>query len=136
MCIRARTPHRAVLAGGVVGIAAIFSDGVISLQGLTLTAAMITMSVFGAIVMYIMSMLSLFKLRRSEPNLERTFRAPGYPVVPAIALVLAVVCLIAMVWYNPVIASVFVVLMVIGALVCGLSRRQSDIAPDAAFGEA
>jgi ethanolamine permease len=97
---------------------------------------MITMSVFGAIVMYIMSMLSLFKLRRSEPNLERTFRAPGYPVVPAIALVLAVVCLVAMVWYNPVIASVFVVLMVIGALVCGLSRRQDDIAPDAAFGEA
>jgi len=47
-----------------------------------------------------------------------------------------VVCLVAMVWYNPVIASVFVVLMVIGALVCGLSRRQSDIAPDAAFGEA
>ncbi|WCE06761.1 ethanolamine permease [Pseudomonas sp. JBR1] len=133
---RFQTPHRAVLAGGVVGIAAIFSDGVISLQGMTLTAAMITMSVFGAIVMYIMSMLSLFKLRRSEPHLERTFRAPGYPVVPAIALVLAVVCLIAMVWYNPVIASVFVVLMVIGALVCGLSRRQGDIAPDAAFGEA
>ena len=133
---RFQTPHRAVLAGGVVGIAAIFSDGVISLQGLTLTAAMITMSVFGAIVMYIMSMLSLFKLRRSEPHLERTFRAPGYPVVPAIALVLAVVCLVAMVWYNPVIASVFVVLMVIGALVCGLSRRQGDIAPDAAFGEA
>ncbi|AXA65533.1 ethanolamine permease [Pseudomonas oryzihabitans] len=133
---RFQTPHRAVLAGGVVGIAAIFSDGVISLQGLTLTAAMITMSVFGAIVMYIMSMLSLFKLRRSEPNLERTFRAPGYPVVPGIALVLAVVCLVAMVWYNPVIASVFVVLMVIGALVCSLSRRQGDIAPDAAFGEA
>jgi amino acid transporter len=30
------------------------------------------MAVFGAIVMYIMSMLSLFKLRKTEPNLERT----------------------------------------------------------------
>ncbi|HOI04430.1 MAG TPA: amino acid permease, partial [Dermatophilaceae bacterium] len=64
---RFHTPHRAIIAGGVIGIAAIYSDGLINLQGMTLTAAMITMAVFGAIVMYIMSMLSLFKLRQSEP---------------------------------------------------------------------
>ena len=117
---RFQTPHRAILAGGAVGIAAIFSDGLISLQGMTLTAAMITMSVFGAIVMYIMSMFSLFKLRRSEPNLERSFRAPGYPVVPAIALVLALVCLAAMLWFNSVIASVFLVLMIGGCSCCSI----------------
>ncbi|MGC4008584.1 MAG: ethanolamine permease [Pseudomonas sp.] len=117
---RFQTPHRAILAGGAVGIAAIFSDGLISLQGMTLTAAMITMSVFGAIVMYIMSMLSLFKLRRSEPDLERSFRAPGYPVVPAIALGLALVCLAAMLWFNSVIASVFLVLMIGGCSCCSI----------------
>ncbi|WP_313466442.1 ethanolamine permease, partial [Pseudomonas nitroreducens] len=51
---RFQTPHRAIIAGGLVGIAAIYSDGLIALQGMSLTAAMITMSVFGAIVMYIM----------------------------------------------------------------------------------
>ncbi|XEG71567.1 ethanolamine permease [Pseudomonas sp. abacavir_1] len=117
---RFQTPHRAILAGGVVGIAAIFSDNLISLQGMTLTAAMITMSVFGAIVMYIMSMLSLFKLRRSEPDLERTFRAPGYPIVPGIALALALVCLAAMLWYNQVIALVFLALMLAGFICCNL----------------
>ncbi|WP_325436655.1 ethanolamine permease [Pseudomonas nitroreducens] len=117
---RFQTPHRAILAGGAVGIAAIFSDSLISLQGMTLTAAMITMSVFGAIVMYIMSMFSLFKLRRSEPDLERSFRAPGYPVVPAIALVLALVCLAAMLWFNSVIASVFLVLMIGGCSCCSI----------------
>lgn len=117
---RFQTPHRAILAGGVVGIAAIFSDNLISLQGMTLTAAMITMSVFGAIVMYIMSMLSLFKLRRSEPHLERTFRAPGYPIVPGIALALALVCLAAMLWYNQVIALVFLALMLAGFICCNL----------------
>ncbi|MBG6287966.1 ethanolamine permease [Pseudomonas nitroreducens] len=117
---RFQTPHRAILAGGVVGIAAIFSDSLISLQGMTLTAAMITMSVFGAIVMYIMSMFSLFKLRRSEPDLERSFRAPGYPLVPAIALVLALVCLAAMLWFNSVIASVFLVLMIGGCSCCSI----------------
>ncbi|MCG8908992.1 MULTISPECIES: ethanolamine permease [Pseudomonas] len=117
---RFQTPHRAILAGGAVGIAAIFSDGLISLQGMTLTAAMITMSVFGAIVMYIMSMCSLFKLRRSEPDLERSFRAPGYPVVPGIALALALVCLAAMLWFNSVIASVFLVLMIGGCSCCSI----------------
>ena len=120
---RFRTPHRAILAGGVIGIAAICSDSVVKIQGMSLTAAMITMSVFGAIVMYVMSMLSLFKLRRAEPTLERSFRAPGYPVVPAIALLLALVCLVAMVWFNPLVALVFVGLLLFGAVCCLLSLR-------------
>ena len=117
---RFQTPHRAIFAGGVVGIAAVLCDGVVNLQGMTLTAAMITMSVFGAIVMYIISMLALFKLRKTEPNLERSFRAPGYPIVPGIALVLAVVCLIAMIWFNLLIGCVFLGLMVLGSLFCRL----------------
>lgn len=121
---RFQTPHRAIIAGGLVGIAAIFSDGLINLQGMTLTAAMITMSVFGAIVMYIMSMLSLFKLRKSEPNLERTFRAPGYPIVPGIALVLAVVCLVAMAWFNAVIGLIFLGFMAIGFVYFLLTGHQ------------
>nr|WP_314581422.1 ethanolamine permease [uncultured Pseudomonas sp.] len=124
---RFQTPHRAILAGGVVGILAILSDGLVNLQGMTLTAAMITMSVFGAIVMYIVSMLSLFKLRRSEPNLERSFRAPGYPIVPGIALVLAVVCLVAMVWFNLVICGIFLCLMAAGALFCKVVRSRGAV---------
>lgn len=126
---RFRTPHRAILAGGVVGIAAIYSDGLINLQGMSLTAAMITMSVFGAIVMYIISMLSLFKLRRSEPNLERAFKAPGYPVVPAIALILALVCLVAMVWFNPLIAAIFLGFMAAGFLYFQFTAHHRANAP-------
>jgi ethanolamine permease len=130
---RFRTPHRAILAGGAVGIAAIFSDGLIQLQGMSLTAAMITLSVFGAVVMYLMSMLSLFKLRRSEPNLPRSFRAPGYPLVPAIALALALLCLVAMVWFNPLLAGIFAVLMAAGMSLCQLSLRRGGPRPDAAL---
>ena len=126
---RFQTPHRAILAGGVIGIAAIYSDGLVNLQGMTLTAAMITMSVFGAIVMYIISMLSLFKLRKTEPNLERTFRAPGYPIVPGIALFLAVVCLVAMAWFNTVIGLVFLGFMAAGYLYFQLTAKQRLAAP-------
>src|SRR5690349_11010543 len=82
------TPHRAVLTGGVIGIAAIFSDELVSFGGQTLTANIVTMSVFGAIVMYIVSMLSLFVLRSKEPDLARPFPAIGYPLFPAVALAL------------------------------------------------
>ena len=126
---RFHTPHRAILAGGIIGIAAIYSDGLINLQGMGLTAAMITMAVFGAIVMYIMSMLSLFKLRQSEPNMERSFRAPGYPIVPGIALVLAVVCLVAMVWFNAMISLVFLGFMAVGFTYFLLTGHHRDAAP-------
>ncbi|MGL4316643.1 MAG: ethanolamine permease [Pseudomonas sp.] len=126
---RFHTPHRAIIAGGLIGIAAIYSDGLIALQGMGLTAAMITMSVFGAIVMYIMSMLSLFKLRKSEPHLERTFKAPGYPLVPGIALVLAMVCLAAMIWFNGTIALLFLGLMAIGMVYFLFTGAQRDAVP-------
>ncbi|MGE9551899.1 ethanolamine permease [Erwinia amylovora] len=126
---RFQTPHRAIIAGGVIGITAIFSDSWINLQGMTLTAAMITMAVFGAIVMYLMSMLSLFRLRRTAPELVRTFRAPGYPIVPGIALVLAFVCLIAMLWFNGVIGGLFVALMVMGYLYFLMTKGQRASAP-------
>ncbi|CDF85035.1 protein Eat [Pseudomonas knackmussii B13] len=126
---RFQTPHRAIIAGGVIGIAAIYSDSLINLQGMSLTAAMITMSVFGAIVMYIMSMLSLFKLRRSEPELERSFRAPGFPLVPGIALVLATLCLVAMVWNNLTIAAIFAAFMAVGFIYFQLTAAHRASAP-------
>ncbi|MBP2297455.1 ethanolamine permease [Azospirillum picis] len=111
-----KTPHWAILAGGVVGIAAIFSDELIQIGGQPLTANIVTMSVFGAIVMYIMSMAALFRLRASEPALERPYRAPFYPVFPAISLGLAVLALVTMVYYNALVFGLFVALFALGYL--------------------
>jgi ethanolamine permease len=124
------TPYRAVLAGGVVGIAAIFSDEWVSFGGQTLTANIVTMSVFGAIVMYIVSMASLFALRRREPGLARPFPAIGYPVFPAVALALALVCLGTMVWFNPLLAAVFAGLLGLAYLYFLSTARQRLTASD------
>nr|WP_049293669.1 ethanolamine permease [Franconibacter helveticus] len=121
---RTRTPHLAIIAGGVVGIAAIFSDSLITINGMPLTASIVTMSVFGAIVMYIVSMASLFKLRRSEPGLARPFRAPLYPLAPAFALGMAVLCLAAMVYYNLALAAIFAAMMLAGYVWFRLTARS------------
>ena len=129
---RFNTPHRALVAGGVIGVVAIFSDEWIKFGGQTLTANIVTMSVFGAITMYIVSMASLFKLRRSAPALPRPYRAPLYPLLPAIALGAAVVCLLTMVYYNALIALLFVVLGALGYAYFLLTRKRREAVPAAA----
>ncbi len=125
---RFHTPHRAILAGGVVGIIAIYSDEAISLQGQPLTANIVTMSVFGAITMYIISMLSLFRLRRREPQMVRPYRAPLYPLLPAVALVASMICMATMIYYNWLLFIIFAILLALGYLyfLCtGASRARA-----------
>ncbi|RYZ99832.1 MAG: ethanolamine permease [Sphingobacteriaceae bacterium] len=95
---RFKTPHWAIIAGGVVSAVALFTGT---------TSQIIILSVLGAIVMYIMSMVSLFALRIKEPNLERPFASPFYPVFPAIALFISVICLFAIMYYNIFISLLF-----------------------------
>lgn len=124
---RFKTPHRAIIAGGVVGIAAIFSDDLVQFGGQSLTANIVTMAVFGALLMYILSMAALFKLRRSAPAMERPYKAPFYPLFPAIALVGAVISLITVVWFNLALAGVFVLLMGLGYGYFQLTRHRREV---------
>ncbi|MEO6918456.1 MAG: ethanolamine permease [Collimonas sp.] len=125
---RFNTPHRAILAGGVIGIAAIYSDQLITLGGQTLTANIVTMSVFGAITMYIISMLSLFRLRRSAPDMLRPFRAPLYPWFPAFALAGACVCMATMIYYNLLIFGVFAAFLACGYVVFLMTKNSRRLA--------
>lgn len=95
---RFKTPHWAIAASGVVSFAALFTGT---------TSQVIVLSVMGAVLMYIMSMISLFVLRQREPALMRPFRAPFYPVFPALALLLALICLGAVIYYNILLSQIF-----------------------------
>ncbi len=130
---RFRTPYVATLAGGVVGIAAIYSDQLITISGQPLTASLVTMSALGAIVMYILSLASLFQLRRIEPGLERPFLTPAYPLFPVIALLIALVSLVAIVYYNLMIAAIFLVAAIVGGMVSNLRARRGLLGNDDAM---
>jgi ethanolamine permease len=96
---RYATPHIAIVTTGVIGLAALATGA---------TSQLITLAALGAIVMYITSMLSLFRLRKSAPDLERPYRCPLFPVTPAIALALSVLSLAVIVYFNPLLTAVFV----------------------------
>jgi ethanolamine permease len=78
------------------------------------TDEIIIISVFGAITLYILSMISLFRLRKNEPKLARPFKVPFYPLTPMIALGLALLCLGALIYYNFVLSLVYAGLMALG----------------------
>ncbi len=88
---RFHTPHWALLFNMIIGIIALFTGR---------TGDIITLSVFGAICLYIFSCLSILQLRKTEPDMPRPFHVPFYPWFPIIALVIAAVALLAMTYYN------------------------------------
>lgn len=102
---RYRTPHWALLAGGAVGLLAIFTGT---------TDEIIVLSVLGAVVMYGVSMAALLVLRHREPHLPRPFRAPLYPWLPLVALVLSVVCMVAIAYANPGLSALFFAGLAVG----------------------
>ena len=114
-----QTPHWALVAGGAVGVGALLTGT---------TGQVITLSVLGALVMYVMSLLSLFALRRREPELVRPFAVPGYPAVPLLALALCLVSLAALVYYNLLLSGVFLAgLLALLAMYLLLGRHKKVI---------
>lgn len=93
-----RTPANALLVNMVIGIVALFTGK---------TGEIITIACFGALTLYIVSMIALLVLRKKEPALERPFKVPMYPVFPIVALIIAVVAFISLTIYNPWIALIY-----------------------------
>ncbi len=98
-----KTPHLALIFGGLVSIAILL----LGIPFKHITDKVIIISVMGAVSMYIVSMLSLFILRRKEPQLERPFISPFYPYFPGIALLLCCICLFAIIYFNFVLSLYF-----------------------------
>ncbi|MEW4239708.1 ethanolamine permease [Priestia megaterium] len=92
----AKTNKKGVPVGGLLIPGAI---GVICAGSATFANALIILSVFGAMMMYCISLVSLFILRKKEPNLSRPFKV-NYPVVPSVALVLGILCLYSIIKYS------------------------------------
>jgi ethanolamine permease len=95
---RFQTPSNALLVNMIIGIIALLTGK---------TSEIITISVFGALTLYIISMVALLRLRKTEPRLERPFKVPVYPIFPLIALAIALFSFIAMTIYNAKLAIIY-----------------------------
>ena len=101
---RFKTPANALLVNMGIGIAALLTGK---------TAEIITIACFGALTLYMISMVALIRLRKQEPELERPFRVPLYPWFPTAAFVISAVAFVAIAVYNPWPAVVYVALLAV-----------------------
>jgi len=93
-----KTPANALILNMLIGILALLTGK---------TSEIITIACFGALSLYIISMISVIVLRKTQPNLERPFKVPLYPFSPIIALIIAVVAFVAITIYNPLLALIY-----------------------------
>lgn len=110
-----QTPANALIFNMAIGIVALLTGK---------TAEIITISVFGALTLYFISMISLLKLRKSEPRLERPFRVPLYPVFPLVALLISFVSLVAMTIFNLRLATLYFLIIALSFGIYKVTNRE------------
>lgn len=113
---RFQTPANALLVNMGIGFIALRTNK---------TAEIITISVFGAITLYIISMIALIQLRRKEPNLPRPFKVPLYPLFPITALAIAVISFIALTIYNLKLSLIYILIMSTCYILFKLLKRRT-----------
>ncbi len=80
-----------------------------------------------AITVDTMVLLGYFRLRATRPDLERPFKMPGHPVLPAITIALYIAILVILVWTQPGLAmgagSMLLAMLVAGVIT---TRRNAS----------
>ncbi|MEE8582039.1 MAG: ethanolamine permease, partial [Myxococcota bacterium] len=104
---RRQTPHVALVVGAALGYAV-----ALAIHGLgaehPVGAVLLNMAVFGAVLSYVLQMLSFILLRVRLPAMERPFRSPLGLAGAVFALGIALVTLIALFAVDPVYQKVVV----------------------------
>jgi ethanolamine permease len=114
---RFHTPANALIGNMVIGILALLSGK---------TSEIIIVSVFGALTLYIISMISIMILRKREPDLPRPFRVPFYPAFPIISLIIATVSIIAMFIFNLKLGMIYFSILLITFLLYRIFKRSDS----------
>ncbi|MGH9566001.1 MAG: APC family permease, partial [Candidatus Angelobacter sp.] len=84
--------------------------------------------IFAVLVFYILTIAGIFVLRRRQPNAERPYRAIGYPVLPAIYIVMALFIDVVLLLYKPQYTWPGLIIVLLGIPVYMVwSRRNSAL---------
>ncbi|HTZ74010.1 MAG TPA: amino acid permease [Candidatus Aquilonibacter sp.] len=81
--------------------------------------------IFSELIFYILTLAGLFILRWKEPNAERPYRAFGYPVLPAIYLIMAAFLEVQLLRYKPQYTWPGLFIVLLGVPVYALRARAA-----------
>ncbi|CAN5536581.1 amino acid permease [soil metagenome] len=78
-----------------------------------------------ALIFYILTVLGIFRLRKTQPNAERPYRAFGYPVLPAIYIAGAAIILGVLFLFKPATTLPGLIIVATGFPIYFLWRRSA-----------
>jgi APA family basic amino acid/polyamine antiporter len=88
---------------------------------------LLTMISFVVVIFYALTIIGIFVLRKKRPDMERPYKAFGYPVLPIIYILLALAFCIALVFASPTYSlwGLLIVLIGIPIYFVALARKKS-----------
>ena len=134
-----QTPDVALVLGAVIGYGLallLYLAQQNEWLGGNLSAALLSMAVFGAVISYFMQMLAFILLRRNLPDIERPYRSPLGVVGAAVAGVIALVSLAALFVrddYRPGVVGVAIWFVAAIAYFAVAGRHKLVLSPEEEF---
>jgi APA family basic amino acid/polyamine antiporter len=104
-----------------LGVQAVWA-GIITLTGTY--SQLLDYVIFAVMLFYILTIVGLFRLRRTRPNAPRPYRAWGYPVLPALYITFALVVEWALLTHKPLRSVAGLCIVAVGIPVYYLWRRR------------
>ncbi|WP_395060718.1 APC family permease [Flavobacterium sp.] len=85
---------------------------------------LLTYSTFASLLFYILTIYGIFILRKKEPNAERPYKAFGYPIIPAIYIVITSLICITLLIYDTKSTGLGLLIVGLGVPVYYLTKRE------------
>jgi APA family basic amino acid/polyamine antiporter len=83
-------------------------------------------STFASLLFYILTIGGIFILRKKEPNADRPYRAFGYPIIPALYILLTLAICIDLLIYDSKNAGIGLLIVLLGIPVYYITKRNLD----------
>jgi APA family basic amino acid/polyamine antiporter len=84
--------------------------------------------IFAVLIFYMLTIAGIFVLRRTRPEMQRPYKAVGYPVLPALYIVAAGLIEILLLLYKPNYTWPGLIIVLLGIPVYYLWRKKEDYA--------
>ncbi|MDW8800424.1 amino acid permease [Clostridium sp. A1-XYC3] len=112
-----KTPVPALIASAVVSILLIFTG---SFQQLT------TMVVFSQWIFYILTICSVFVLRKKYPDMERPYKVWGYPILPILVILVSLFILVNTLITDPRSSLIGLIVPIVGVPVYYVFKNRMN----------
>jgi APA family basic amino acid/polyamine antiporter len=82
--------------------------------------------IFAALLFYVLTVSGLFVLRKKRPDMERPYKVTGYPMLPALYILMAALVMLDLLWVKPKFTWPGLIIVLTGVPVYFFWRRAKN----------